>query len=92
MLDNASKLRAEFPGYVKKGDMLSVDIDPNADLLLGVAVASYLEDNPEDAVKLDVAYDALQDGTSFPAKIDLSCPSKKMEIVIANHGYKKAGS
>jgi hypothetical protein len=92
VLDNASKLRAEFPGYVKKGDMLSLDIDPKADRMLGMAVASYLEDNPDDAVKLNVGFGTLQDGTSYPAKIDLACPSQKLEIVIENHGYKKTGS
>lgn len=92
VLDNASKLRAEFPEYHKKGDMLSVDIDPRADHVLGVAVSSYLDDDPDDAVVLSVTFDTLQDGTSYPARIELDGRSKKMEILIENHGYHKPGS
>ena len=92
VLDNASRLRAEFPGFLKKGDLLSVDVDPNANRILGVAVSSYLEDDPEDAVTLNVTFGTFQDGTSYPAKIELDCQSKKLEIVIENHGYHKSGS
>jgi hypothetical protein len=91
VLDNASRLRADFPAYLKKGDMLSVDVDPNADRILGIAVSSYLEDDPGDAVKLDVTFDTFQDGTSYPAKVELDGQSKKLEILIENSGYKKTG-
>jgi hypothetical protein len=89
VLDNASRLRADYPAYLKKGDMLAVDIDPKADRILGISVSSYLEDDPEDVVKLKVTFGTFQDGTSYPAKIDLDGQSKKVEIVIENHGYHK---
>jgi hypothetical protein len=89
VLDNASRLRAEFPGYLKQGDVLSVDVDPKADRILGVGVSSYLEDDPKDAVTLNVTFSTFQDGTSYPAKIVLDGQSKKLEIVIENHGYEK---
>jgi hypothetical protein len=92
VLDNASKLRAEFPGFVKKGDLLFVDVDPNADRVLGVGVSSYLEDDPEDAVRLNVTFDVLQDGTGFPARIELDGVSKEIQVVIENHGYHKSES
>jgi hypothetical protein len=92
VLDGATRLRAEFPAYLKQGDMLSVDVDPNANRILGIAVSSYLEDNPKDAVTLNVSFDTLQDGTSYPAKVDVGCPSKKLEILVENSGYQKSGS
>jgi hypothetical protein len=92
VLDNASRLRAEFPGYAKKGDVLSVDIDPNANRIVGVAVSSFLEDDPEDAVTLDVTFGTFQDGTSYPSKVELNGRKKELDIVIENTGYRKTGS
>jgi hypothetical protein len=92
VLDNATKLRAEFPNYLKTGDLLSVDIDPNSDRIKGVSVASYLEDDAKDVVTLAVTFSELQDGTSFPAEIKMHGASKKLDVVIDNSGYRKAGS
>ena len=92
VLDNASTLRAEYPAYLKEGDELSVDVDPKAERILGISVSSYLEDDPGDAVSLDVTFGAFQDGTSYPAKIELDGQSKEVEILIENHGYHKTGS
>ena len=73
-------------------DLLAVDIDPKADRILGVSVSSYLEDDPQDAVTLAVAFGTFQDGTIYPAKIELDGQSKDLEIVIENEGYRKTGS
>jgi len=92
VLDNATRLRVELPGYLKAGDALFVDIDPNGDRITGVSVSSYLEDDPKDAVKLDVAFGTFQDGTSYPAKIVLHGESKELDVEIENTGYRKTGS
>jgi hypothetical protein len=46
-------MRLTLPQYQKPGDSLTVDIDPAANRLLGVSVASYME-SPDDAVTLAV--------------------------------------
>lgn len=91
VLDNATRLRGTFPGYLKPGDAVSVDIDPNAEKIKGVLVSTYLDDDPKDAVKLDVAFGTFQDGTSYPAKITMHGESKKLDVVIENSGYRKTG-
>ena len=91
VLDNASRLRAEFADYLKPGDKLSVDVDPKADRVLGISVSTYLEDDPEDAVSLQVSFGTFQDGTSYPAKVELKGESKDLDVVIENSGYRKTG-
>jgi hypothetical protein len=92
VLDGASHLRAGFSDYVKTGDLLSVDVDPNANTVLGISVATYMEDDPEDAVKLNVKFGTFEDGTSYPETIELIGQKKKLDVVIQNAGYRKAGS
>jgi len=92
VLDSATRLRAEFPSYLKPGDALLVDVDPNGDRITGVSVVTYLENDPKDVITLDVAFGTFQDGTSYPAKIVLSGKSKDLDVLIENSGYRKSGS
>jgi hypothetical protein len=89
--DGATRIRLEIPDYIKAGDALSVDIDPNNDRLLGISVMTYLA-KPGDVVALDVTLGTLDDGTTYPAKIVFDGTSEKVQIVISNSGYKKSGS
>jgi len=89
--DNATRLRLTIPDYLKAGDALSVDIDPNNDRLLGISVMTYLA-KPGDVVALDVTLGTLNDGTTYPAKIVFDGTSEKIKIVVTNSGYKKSGS
>lgn len=92
VLDGASRLRADFADYLKAGDLLFVDVDPDADRIVGISVSTYLDDDPEDAVKLDVTFGTFQDGTSYPARVELKGERKELDIVIENTGYRKSGS
>jgi len=92
VLDNASKLRATFPNYLKQGDALSIDVDPNANSIEAISVLTYLENDPKDAVKLNVTFGKLEDGTSYPSKVVLIGESKNLEVDIDNSGYRKTGS
>jgi hypothetical protein len=56
VLDSASRLRTDFADDLKAGDMRSVDVDPAADRIVGIAVSSYLGDDPADAVELEVRF------------------------------------
>ena len=89
--DNATRLRLTIPDYLKAGDALSVDIDPNHDRLLGVTVSTYLK-NRDDAVTLDATFGALTDGTSYPSDIVFEGESEQIRISVSNTGYRKSGS
>ena len=89
--DGATRMRFEIPDYIKAGDALSVDIDPNNDRLLGVSVSTYLA-KPGDTVTLDVTFGTLADGTSYPSEIVFNGTSEQIKIVVSNSGYKRSGS
>ena len=89
--DSATRMRLEIPDYIKAGDALRVDIDPNNDRLLGISVSTYLA-KPQDAVTLDVTLGTLGDGTSYPSEIVFDGKSEKIKIVVSNSGYRKSGS
>jgi hypothetical protein len=92
MLDSGATLVAEFPEYLKPGDVFAINIDPKTDHITAIYVSSYLEDDTDDTIDLLVSFEAFQDGTLYPAKVDLKGESEDIEIVIENHGYRKAGA
>ena len=67
--------------------MLSVDLDPTTNHLLGLHVASYL-DKPDDAVTLDVTMATLQDGALYASEVVLDGESKSIKVDIRNTGHR----
>lgn len=88
-LPGGTNLKLNFKDYEKPGDVFSVSLDPNTNKLLGMGVASYI-DNPKDAVVLDITLSALPDGTGYASKINLDAKAKKLNVVVTNTGYRKA--
>jgi hypothetical protein len=82
--------RLSFRNYAKPGDVLTVEIDPASNRLIGLTVATYLDD-AKDAVTLDVRFSSLQDGTGYPATSTLVAEAKDLSVDITNSGYRKAG-
>ncbi len=78
----------QFKNYFKPGDMLSLGFDSGARALRTVNVDSYL-DNPQDAVKLDVGFQTLPDGTNYVARTVLMAAAKQMQVTVQNSDYKK---
>ncbi len=81
--------RLNFSGYAKPGDMLSVEVDPATNRLMGLTVATYLDD-AEDSVTLDVRFASLPDGTGYPATEALVAKAKNLSVNVTNSGYRKA--
>jgi len=82
--------RVNFHDYAKPGDVLAVEVDPPSNRLMGLRVATYLDD-PKDAVTLDVRFSTLQDGTGYPATEVLVAKAKDLSVNITNSGYRKVG-
>src|ERR1022692_497959 len=80
--------RLNFRGYDKPGDVLTVEVDPASNRVMGLTVVTYL-DNPKDAVTLDVRFSSLQDGTGYPATQALVAKAKNLSVDITNSGYRK---
>jgi hypothetical protein len=84
-------IRVNFHDYEVPGDNLSVTLDPATNRLLGLDVATYIDD-PKDAVTLAVTIGTLPDGTDYPNVITLNAASKELTVTATNSGYRKAGN
>ena len=80
----------DFWDYLKAGDRLSLELDPAENRLIALSVGSYM-DGPEDAVKLDVQFGRLPDGTTYAARSTLDAPAKSVRVVVQNAGYRPLG-
>lgn len=87
----AQRVRLDFRDYQKPGDVLTIEVDPANNRLLGVTVSTYIQD-AKDAVVLDVDFAALADGTTYPANVRLNAKAKNVTVDVKNSGYRKLGS
>jgi hypothetical protein len=97
---DAGKVSLDLPGagrgarlnlrdYAKPGDMLSVEVDPASNRVMGLTVATYLDD-AKDTITLDVRFASLQDGTGYPATEVLVAKAKNLSVNVTNSGYRKS--
>jgi len=82
--------RLNFRDYAKPGDMLSVEVDPTSNRVMGLTVATYLDD-AKDSVTLDVRFSSFPDGTGYPATQVLVAKAKNLSVNVTNSGYRKVG-
>ena len=75
--------------YFKPNDSLAIGFDPAAMAMKSYNVKSYVEKPKDDDLTLAVTFAALTDGTSYPAQIVLDVAATKIQVKIANSGYKK---
>lgn len=75
--------------YFKPNDSLAIGFDPAAMAMKSYNVKSYVEKPKDDDLTLAVTFAALTDGTSYPAQIQLDVAAKKIQVKVANSGYKK---
>jgi len=98
---DAGKVSLDLPGaghgarvnlhdYAIPGDVLSVEVDPAGNRLMGLTVDTYLGD-AKDAVTLDVRFSTLEDGTGYPATEVLVAKAKNLSVNVTNSGYRKTG-
>jgi hypothetical protein len=89
--DAAGRLQVKIADYLKPGDSMVIDMDGAKNTVLGVGVSTYLE-AAKDAVTMKAKLGTLEDGTIYPATIDLNVASANVAVAIQNTGYKKTGS
>jgi hypothetical protein len=78
----------KFPGYVKKGDALTLTFESAVKTLHQIEVNTWL-DEPESAVNLKVTMQAMPDGVSYPGSIVLALPKRQIEVKITKSNYQK---
>jgi hypothetical protein len=88
ILQPGKVIRLVFRDYQMPGDMLAVTMDLTTNQPLGLNVGTYLG-QPSNPVALDVRLGALNDGTIYPADIQLAVKSAEVTVAITNTGYRK---
>ena len=76
--------------YLKSGDSLTLGFDPAAKAMRSYAVQSYVEKPKDDDLTLNVKFNSLPDGTTYPETIVLNVAAKNVVVNITNTGYTKA--
>ncbi len=77
-----------FPGYEKPGDNLAITVDQATNRILGINVATYLDD-PSQPVTLAVQMGQLADGTTYTATTTLNAPAKNLSVTVASANFQK---
>ena len=78
----------KFPGYVKKGDALTLTFDSTVKALRQMEVNTWL-DEPENAVNLKVTMQSSPDGISYPGTIVFALPKRQLEVKVTKSNYQK---
>jgi len=78
----------KFPGYVKKGDALTLTFESAVKTLHQIEVTTWL-DEPENAVNLKVTMQAMPDGVSYPGSIVFAVPKRQLEVTITKSNCQK---
>jgi hypothetical protein len=78
----------KFPGYVKKGDALTLTFESAVKTLHQIEVTTWL-DEPKNAVTLKVTMQAMPDGVSYPGSIVFALPNRQLEVKITKSNYQK---
>jgi len=81
--------RVNFSSYGRPGDLLSVEVDPTSNRVIGLIVSTYLDD-AKDTVTLNVRFSSLEDGTGYPATELLVAKAKNLSVNVTNSGYRKS--
>src|SRR3972149_9511120 len=89
VLDPGKAAALVFSDYILSGDKLSIALDLTKNTLTSCSVSTYLGE-PKDSVTLNFGFGSLMDGTTYPANITLTAPSKNLQIAVENSGYRKA--
>jgi hypothetical protein len=80
--------RLALSNYVKQGDKMTLLFDKNQKALVGVTIASYLND-PKDAVNVTVTFAGIPGGPNHVASQTIDGVSKQLTIVISNSNYQR---
>lgn len=83
-------VRLNFKNYNLPGDVLGITLNIQTNRILEVNVSSYLG-SPSSPVTMATQMGTLMDGSTYPARTELSLPSSNLEVDITNTGYRKNG-
>lgn len=83
-----NEVRLVITNYVKPQDSMTLVFDKQQKRVLSMNISSYLED-PNDAVKLNVEFSTLPDGTNHVSSLVIDGASKQLSVAMTNSNYEK---
>lgn len=81
----AGTLQLSARNVVQPGDTMAIWADPSTFLIRDAQVYTNFE---KSSVQINVHYEQLTAGPVVPARMEMSCPAKKIQIHITNSGFK----
>jgi len=85
---NPGEVKLVIKDYYKPGDSMTLRFDKNQKQLLGITIASWMDD-PKDAMNLSVGFGRLPDGTNHIATTTIEGVSKQLTVNTTNSDYQK---
>jgi hypothetical protein len=83
-----NEVRLVITNYVKPQDSMTLLFDKQQKQLMSMSISSYLED-PKDAVKLNVEFSSLPDGTHHISSLVIDGTGKQLSVAVTNSNYQK---
>ena len=83
---NPNQVKIVIHNYLKPNDSVTLIIDRTQKELVGVQIASYMND-PKDAMNLNVQFSRLPDGTNHVSSMTIDGVSKQLSISTQNSNY-----
>jgi hypothetical protein len=83
-----NEVRLLISNYLKPQDSVTVVYDKATKRILSMNIASYLDD-PSDAVKLNISFSSLPDGTNHISGLVIDGVKKQLSIAVTNTNYEK---
>jgi len=80
------EFRLVISNYIKQGDTMTVVVNKAQLALVSLSIATYLSD-PNDAVKVNVQFSRLPDGTGHVSAETINGVSKQLTIAVQNTNY-----
>ena len=83
-----NEVKLVLSNYIKPQDSMTLVFDRSQKRLLSMNISSYLDD-PSDAVKLNVNFSVLPDGTNHISALVIDGVSKHLSVALTNSNYAK---
>ncbi len=88
LLDPGRTVGLVFNDYILTGDSLTLTVDLTKNTVTNASVATYL-DEPKNSMTLQFDFGSLLDGTTYPANVTLTAPSKHLQVAVEYSGFRE---